>query len=126
MSLDWNATKVVGIDWDNKEEGDTVGRFAFILMFLGIGSVNEKNVAEVIVRNKIHEALFGATYYYTDETTGVRTNAYDADFIRRMIGYSTNVSTEPRAKWLKRMTDSAIQDQVRLTAIKAKREQELV
>jgi hypothetical protein len=82
-------------------------------MFLGIGSVSETNVAEVIVRNKIHEALFGPAYYYIDEATGVRKSAYDAEFIRKMVGYSTNVSTEPRAKWLKRMTDSAIADQVR-------------
>ena len=113
MSLDWNASKVPNIDWDNEDEADRVGRFAFILMFLGIGSVSENNVAEVIVRNKIHEALFGPTYYYTDEATGVRTNAYDAEFISKMIGYSTNVSTEPKAKWLKRMTDSAIADQTR-------------
>ncbi len=113
MSLDWNASKVPNIDWDNEDESNRVGRFAFVLMFLGIGSVSETNVAEVIVRNKIHEALFGPAYYYIDEATGVRKNAYDAEFIRKMVGYSTNVSTEPRAKWLKRMTDSAIVDQVR-------------
>lgn len=113
MSLDWNASKVPNIDWDNEDEANQVGRFAFILMFLGIGSVSENNVAEVIVRNKIHEALFGPTYYYIDEATGVRKNAYDAEFISKMIGYSTNVSTEPRAKWLKRMTDNAIADQTR-------------
>ena len=113
MSLDWNASKVPNIDWDNEDEASRVGRFAFILMFLGIGSVSENNVAEVIVRNKIHEALFGLTYYFTDEATGVRTNAYDAEFISKMIGYSTNVSTEPRAKWLKRMTDNAIANETR-------------
>ena len=113
MSLDWNASKVPDIDWDNEDEASRVGRFAFILMFLGIGSVSENNVAEVIIRNKIHEALFGPAYYFTDKATGVRTNAYDAEFIRKMIGYSTNVSAEPKAKWLKRMTDSAIADQVR-------------
>ena len=116
MSLDWNASKVAGVDWDNQEEADTVGRFAFILMSIGIGSVSEKNVAEVIVRNQIREALFGLMYYYTDETTGTKRSAYDAEFIRKMIGYSTNVSTEPRGKWLKRMTDIAISDQIRYVA----------
>lgn len=113
MSLDWNASKVPNIDWDNEDEKDRAGKFVFLLMFIGIGSVKEDNVAEVIIRSKIHEALFGPIYSYIDEATGVRTNAYDAEFIRKMIGYTSNVSTEPRARWLKRMVDSAIADQVR-------------
>lgn len=119
MSLDWNATKVAGINWEDTEEADTVARFAFILMAIGIGSVTEKNLPEVIVRNKIREALFGMMYYYIDETTGTRKSAYTDDFIRRMVGYSTNVTTEPRGKWLKRQTDIAISDQIRYFTPKA-------
>lgn len=118
MSLDWNATKVAGVNWEDKDEAENVGRFAFVLMFIGIGSVNEKNVSEVIVRNKIHEALFGPTYYYIDDETGKKIPVYTPDFIRKMVGYSTNVSTEPRGKWLKRMTDIAIADDIRYFAPK--------
>ena len=59
-------------------------------MAIGIGEVTEKNLLEVDARLKFYKRLNGELGF-----TG-----------KSLLGIRVNVSNEPRAKWLKRITES--------------------
>jgi hypothetical protein len=113
MSLDWNAEAVVGINEMEKDEvtGASVANFCWALMAVGVGRVTEANANEVFVRIQIWEALYGPIRYHYNEENKTRKSIYgNLDFVKSMVGYSTNVSNETMLKWTKRITSRRVDE----------------
>jgi hypothetical protein len=95
MSLNWNAQSVKNIDeMLEKDEGNLIGQFAFVLMAIQMSSVSEKNVGEVWARIQIWEALNGPLFYTKEDKP-----ALTWEFVSSLVGYGTNVSTTTLSKW---------------------------
>jgi len=101
MSLNWDATQVSGLDWDTMTDDvkEDIGRFAFVLMAIGMGEVSEANYQEVSARIAIYEALNGLIAYTQTTPEGKPVSVYTAEFVKSMIGYDTNVSKVPFGQW---------------------------
>jgi len=110
MPLNWNATKVANFKEGDEEWRENVAYFCFTLMAIGVSSVTEKNLGDIYTRIKILNALNGPLRYHYDEETKVKTPVYDFDFVKSMVGYSTNVSNETFLQWIKRFSKHRIED----------------
>ena len=74
-------------------------------MVIGVGDLStDKNFAEFVLRLKAYEAWFGPM---TMDAEGKPQGL--ASLAAQLRGLRTNVSLEPRAKWMKRMMESATQ-----------------
>jgi hypothetical protein len=108
MSLNWNAQSVANIDarLEDPADANAIAYFAFALMGVGIGSVSKKNVGEVYTRIKIWESLNGPMHFedkQLEDGTWSNKSAYNFEFVKSMVGYGTNVSTETLSTWSKRI-----------------------
>ena len=108
MSLNWNAQSVANIDarFEDPADANAIAYFAFALMGVGIGSVSKKNVGEVYTRIKIWESLNGPMHFedkQLEDGTWSNKSAYNFEFVKSMVGYGTNVSTETLSTWSKRI-----------------------
>jgi hypothetical protein len=112
MSLDWNATKVTNLDELNStEEGKSKTiNLCWLLMATGIGRVTEANYIEVFNRINIYERVNGALLSSVNEDDELVKHFYTLGDIRDRIGYSTNVSTETSAQWLKRFFTTKVKE----------------
>ena len=102
MSLDWNATRVANFKEGDDEWKENVANFCFTLMAIGVNSVTEKNLGDVYTRIQILDGTYGPLRYRYDEEAKTKTPVYDFDFVKSMVGYSTNVSDETFLQWIKR------------------------
>ena len=108
MSLNWNAQSVENIDarLEDKADANAIAYFAFALMAVGIGSVSKKNVGEVYARIKMWERFNGVIHYedkQLEDGTWSNESAYNFEFVKSMVGYGTNVSTETLSTWSKKV-----------------------
>lgn len=108
MSLNWDAQSVANIDarLEDKADANAIAYFAFALMAIGIGSVSKKNVGEVYARIKMWEDFNGVIHYedkQLEDGTWSNKSAYTFGFVMSMVGYGTNVSTEPLGTWSKKV-----------------------
>ena len=110
MSLNWNATKVANYKNDDEQWKENVANFCFTLMAVGVGRVTEENLGDLYFRIQILHATYGPLRYHYDEDTKTKTEVYDFDFVKSMVGYSTNVSNETFLQWIKRFSKHRIQD----------------
>lgn len=74
-------------------------------MAIGIGYLNERTLPEAVVRTRIYEGLNGA-WQYDNEGNPI----YLWAELHRFVGLKTNVSYEPKAKWLKWRYDVALRE----------------
>lgn len=102
MSLDWNATRVANYKEGDEAWKENVANLCFTLMAIGVRDVTEKNIGDVYTRIQILHATYGPLRYHYDEETKTKTAVYDFDFLKSIVGYSTNVSTETFLQWIKR------------------------
>lgn len=72
-------------------------------MFVGIGHITEANVDKFIARCIIWEKVHGAFVSRVGED-GKTESAFDADVIRRCIGYRANVSPLTKAQFIANLT----------------------
>ena len=107
MSLDWNATHIH--EWeklaDDDDEWTKTAYLAYELMRCGINSITDDNVYEVWARVQIMQGIHGPMLH-----NGVEPIPYTFADIQRRIGYSTNVTTEPRSKWLSSIYNELLKD----------------
>jgi len=99
MSLDWDVSKCENSDeLTAGDQWEFTQAMVFATIGVGIGAVTEANWQEFYARMKLG-------YYWNDaEIT--------PDVVRRYIGMRTNVSFETRAKWLKRVMGSRLDEYV--------------
>lgn len=115
MALTWDAKQVPEAD-----RNDPLFRQAiWNLMAISIGSLTEKTLPEAIVRTRIYEGLHGASYY-----TAKGTPIYLWSELHRFVGLKTNVSYEPRTKWLKWRYDVALREAAESVDRRVKQEEE--
>lgn len=98
MALNWNATEVEAYESFSDEEKQRCALFAFELMAINIGVVEESNTEEIYLRMQVYNRLHSET------------SNYDYQDVLSYIGFRTNVTTEPRDKWLKRRVDQLESD----------------
>jgi hypothetical protein len=108
MSLNWNAQSVANIDARLEDENDAnaIAYFAFALMAIGIGSVSKKNVGEVYARIQLWENINGPIHYEAkqlEDGSWSKNSSYNWKFVSGMVGYGTNVSSEPLGTWTKKV-----------------------
>ena len=100
MPLTWDCTNVR--DWVDLTTDDAVwlrtAYLAYELMRCGISTITEKNVYEVWVRVDIMQRLDGAILGNADGDV-----PYTFEDIERHVGYTTNVTNETQAQWLKKV-----------------------
>ena len=118
MSLNWSISDIA--DWqkvamreENGAEGSKTEALIFATMSVGLPGITKKNVDEFFDRIGLLEKLRGAfiNHYVEDGSMpgGLRQVPYyftREDIVRR-VGLHTNVSSETRAKFLKRVTKRA-------------------
>ena len=104
MSLNWDASNIK-VGWDTLDEDgrDQVANLAWILMATGIKNVTVDNVEELYIRIELYIAL-----------TDVRGWHYSLDELKGYIGYSTNVTSETRTQWTKRIINRFAESRIRL------------
>ena len=80
-------------------------------MAVGLNGITEDNLVEFAVRCRVVDALHGKplSTFDADKDTYVE-RGFTMDELRAHIGIRTNVSTEKRASWLKRMVDGVERD----------------
>ena len=93
-------------------------------MAVGMGSITEKNFNEFYMRVLIWEALHSGSKHsegsaeYWNRRDGTNFKAGDSlitwERVRGHIGLCTNVTTESRSKWIKRIGDQFVQDHDRI------------
>ena len=127
MSLNYNLAHIS--DWENlcfieaPADEPTMGitkgdrrinplteTLIFLTVGVGIGDLTEANASEFYARLRFIEKLDGPMLIRAqDPETGKRPEGVAAfitpDEVRQHIGLSTNVSTESRAKWMKRFAN---------------------
>jgi hypothetical protein len=105
MSLDWNATKVVGFDSFDEEDRAITANYCWVLMAIGIGDVKPDNIGEIIFRTKMMRGVIGTmlTGSATKSAMDIAEKIESAEFVTRLIGYHTNVGFETWAAWSKRI-----------------------
>lgn len=101
MPLTWNAQVIPEAD----RKDPLFQQAIWNLMVIRIGSLTEKTLAEAIVRTRIHEGLNGPWYY-----TANGTPVYLWSELHRFVGLKTNVTYEPRSKWLKWHYEVAVKE----------------
>lgn len=101
MALTWDAKQVPEADRNDPSFQSAIWNS----MAIGIGDLNEKTLPEAIVRTRIYEGLNGA-WNFTNKGTPV----YLWAELHRFVGLKTNVSYEPRTKWLKWRYDVALRE----------------
>ena len=91
MSLNWNASTVP--DWGDLTPEQRDGAIWYT-MFVDMGQITEDNYKEFSDRCRIYDALHGynETYKFL----------HDPDFVKRLIGFRTNVSTKTIRQWFGR------------------------
>jgi hypothetical protein len=106
MSLNWNAERVAGLAEmkEDKAAYADLSNFCWALMAIGVRSVTTENAGEVYVRICIWESLYGPIRYDADD----RSVYASSTFVKSMVGYSTNVSSETMSVWTKRITGRKI------------------
>lgn len=105
MSLDWNATKVVGFDSFDEEDRAITANYCWVLMAIGIGDVKPDNIGEIIFRTKMMRGVIGTmlTGSATKSAMDIAEKIESAEFVTRLVGYHTNVGFETWAAWSKRI-----------------------
>lgn len=111
MSLNWNAQDVKG--W--KELGSGLKDIMiFGLMFIGMQKITAENLDEVQARVALHQRLFGDWMVETTEEKGKvsrREIPLGAEDVKKFVGLTTNVSTETRGQFNKRVMKRFYEDQ---------------
>jgi hypothetical protein len=110
MALNFDLTKVKNREFlDNKENASTIDMLIYCTMFVGMGEITEKNFVEFFTRVHLLEKVNGT---FLKQFDGDKLNPHEItlDDVRNMIGLKTNVSTETRAKFMKRNLDGFFQD----------------
>lgn len=79
-------------------------------MGVGLNGITEENLVEFATRCKILDGINGLPLTETLEDGSHKKRGFTTDELQAHIGLRTNVSTEKRAPWLKRMADSCERD----------------
>jgi hypothetical protein len=105
MSLDWNATKVVGFDSFDEEDRAITANYCWVLMAIGIGDVKPDNIGEIVFRTKMMRGVIGTmlTGSATKSADEIAAKLEDPEFLVRLVGYHTNVGFETWPAWSKRI-----------------------
>lgn len=107
-------------DWTRTEGHETLSPDMKYLacmstMLVGVGDLStDKSYAEYVLRLKVFEALHGGLLYGEDGMPRLLSDALASGEVV-IRGLRTNVSLEPRARWLKAKTDQALKDLLRFT-----------
>lgn len=123
MALTWDVSEVdesvrLGPRFENGEEYEGLSvlteTLIFATMMLGIGRFTEKNAAEVYARLSVYEALHG-TLVSTMTDDGPKPRPITVQDVLDHIGLRTNAAfeDETRARWMKRLVGSALDDRLR-------------
>lgn len=108
MSLDWNAKEAPG--W--KDLDDSAKEAAiFATMFVGIGKVDAEHLPEYIARVLLMDKL-GQGSYLMAGPNGEPVSAWTVEKLLLVEGLRSNVTYEPRDKWLARITGRTLDDTV--------------
>jgi hypothetical protein len=102
-------------------------RLIYLTMAVGMGAITETNYHEFYLRVRIWGGLHGeskhttvsAEYWNRRDGTNYKKGDYwiTRERVRDHIGLKTNVTTEGRAKWIKRIGDSFVRE-LKLTDLK--------
>lgn len=100
MSLNWDATRVEGID--NLSENDRVTLDALIWASIPVGltEITEDNAFEFFQRLSFHEKIGGACRNNVEDDKIVPL-FFEAGDVKRFIGLHTNVTRKTRAQFYK-------------------------
>lgn len=113
MSLDFDFSKVQprslwetadGTEWTWEAQA-----LPWAAMAIGIGSITEKNVEEFALRLRLWEKVVGAFRVRHDDA-GRTEVPFTLAELRPFIGFRTNVSTESRATFLRKLAEGAERD----------------
>jgi len=98
LSLNWDITKCADSDsLVTEDEWPTTHRLIFRLMAIGMnGLKDEADVKEAFIRIKLDDRFYNE---YDGEET------FTVSDLRKRIGINTNVRTETRLQWWKRLLD---------------------
>lgn len=105
--LHGTVNEVDNMETEHRKEYVKTTYLCFALMAAKVGRITEDNWSEVFARVEIAQKLFGSFIYIDSE----KYNYTPAD-IKRRIGYSTNVSTETFAKFMKGINELLKRDAV--------------
>lgn len=101
MPLNWDASSLPNMPWENQSEAERnkTANLAWVCMAVGYSSITESNWED-----------FWARYAFYARLNGELGN-YDAIDIYLRIGFTTNCSNEPEAKWYKRKYEQYASEQ---------------
>jgi hypothetical protein len=101
MALTWDARNVPEAERNHPLFQSAIWNS----MAIGIGVLDELSLPEAVVRTQIKEGLNGA-WQYDNEGNPI----YLWKELWRFVGLRTNVSYEPKAKWLRWHYDLAVKE----------------
>jgi hypothetical protein len=115
MSLNWDARNVTkegraALEKRHGEKlaGQIVAYFCWVLMSVDIGEVTDKNVDEILFRDRVAFKIIGGT--------ALQNYTPDAADVRALIGYTSNVSTRSRRQFMSKMArvlENTVRDEMR-------------
>lgn len=115
MSLNWDARNVTKEGREllekkhgKKQAGQIVAYFCWVLMSADIGEVTDKNVDEIIFRDRVGAKVIGGSV--------LQNYTPDAEDVRALVGYRCNVTTTTRRQFMAKMArilESKTRDELR-------------
>jgi hypothetical protein len=109
MSLNYNLTGTAFSKGEgripDRPEWPVVSTIIMLTPVIGIGTFTEKNIDEVIARFRFLEALQGCFI-----TSAGKDMPVPESIIRDLVGLKTNVTTETRGRFQKRVADVFFRD----------------
>jgi len=97
MALEYNYTKVAGIDKFTDEQHNNASQFAWVLMGVDMNNVCEKNIDEIVFR------LLFAKQCNQNFLIGEVTKDSLKEYVKNYIGYETNVGYKTRNSYMKKI-----------------------
>lgn len=138
MALNWDVSEIIEREgrefvWHPTGEKGADGQPIFRLnpmidamiwatISIGIGKITEANFEKVAMRLATVERLSGAFRVFLDPEKGRRAEYFTTAEVRRMIGLTTNVSTETDAAWKKRILEHTWREAVNRARLHLTRE----
>ena len=95
MALQYDYTAVDSKGW-TKEEHNLAARFAWTMMFIDMNEITEKNKTEVLFRIEFMQELGMGPWTHRQSIPVVK------KWIKKLIGYETNVGEKSTAKFMSR------------------------
>lgn len=120
MSLNFDVSEVKDfqINFPDDYTGENGVRYwnkaleplSFYHMLLGMNEITEKNIPEFIFRAKFYTKLFGFFWNIADDKGDIKPFEFTFTFLKKLVGFKTNVSYETRSAWIKRIIPHAVRD----------------